>query len=130
MRKAGVQRRGELFIGLAGSKEASGATLRYLGELLIDKGHYAEAAGWYRLALGESPADDAVSTGLALCYLHLAEQRLAEAVERLQGKGQQPHGPLQEDRAAVAQSIAVLRCTPWHTKWNYTQRQRGVDLSL
>lgn len=120
---------GELFIGLAGSKEASGATLRYLGELLIDKGHYAEAASWYRLALGESPADDAVSTGLALCYLHLAEQRLAEAVERLQGKGQPPHGPLQEDSAAVVQSIAVLRRTPWHTKWNYTQRQRGAGLS-
>lgn len=103
---------GELFINLAGSKEATGATLRYLGELLIDKGHYAEAAGWYRLALGESPADDAVSTGLALCYLYLAEQRLAEAVERLQAAGQQAQGPLQEDRAAVAQSIAVLRCTP------------------
>lgn len=78
---------GELFIGLAGRKEASGLTLRYLAEMLADNGHYAEAASWYRLALEESPADAEVSAGLALCYLHLADQSLGEAIEHLKGRG-------------------------------------------
>lgn len=119
---------GELFIRLVSSKEARGLALRYLGEMLADKGHYAEAAGWYRLSLEESPGDEAASAGLALCYLQLAQQGLEEVANSF--KGEKAHGPLQEDRAAIAHSIEVLNRTPWHTAWNYKQRQRGADLSL
>lgn len=119
---------GELFISLVSRKEARGKTLHYLGEMLADKGHYEEAAGWYRLSLEEAPRKDAASSGLALCYLHLAQQGLEETAGSF--KGEKIHGPLQEDMAAIAHSIAVLNCTPWHTPWNYKQRQRGADLSL
>lgn len=119
---------GELFIGLAGRKEASGATLRYLAELLADQGHYAEAAAWYRLALEEDPAGEALHAGLALCYLHLAEQGLREVTSRF-GE-EQAQGALQEDLTAVTCSIAVLNRTPWHTQWTCKQRQRGAELSL
>ncbi|MEK3697228.1 glycosyltransferase [Paenibacillus sp. FSL R10-2199] len=119
---------GELFIRLVSSKEARGSTLRYLGEMLADKRHYAEAADWYRLSLEESPGDEAASAGLALCYLHLAELGLGEVANSF--KGEKAHGPLQEDRTTTAHSIEVLNRTPWHTTWNYRQRQRGADLSL
>ena len=119
---------GELFIGLVSSKEARGKTLMYLGEMLADKGHYAEAAEWYRLSLQESPPNEVASTGLSLCYLHLAQQGLEEASSSI--KGEPGHGPLQEDLSAIAHSIAVLKRTPWHTPWNYRQRQRGADIGL
>lgn len=115
---------GELFISLVSSGEAQGKTLLYLGEMLADKGHYAEASEWYRLSLGESPGNEAAGAGLALCYLHLARQGLQEAADSLQGE--KPHGPLQEDMAAIARSITVLNRTPWHTVWNLRQNQRGA----
>ncbi|KAI7256566.1 hypothetical protein KC345_g10968 [Hortaea werneckii] len=119
---------GELFIGLAGSKQARGQTLAYLGEMLTDNGHYAEAASWYRLSLEESPGNEGASAGLALCYLHLAEQGLGEVANSF--KGEKIHGPLQEDMAAIAHSISVLNRTPWHTSWNYKQRQRGAGSGI
>lgn len=119
---------GELFIRLVDRKEASGATLRYLAELLADQGHYTEAAGWYRLALEDDPGSELLHAGLALCYLHLAEQGLREVTGSL-GK-EQAQGPLQEDLAAITRSITVLSRTPWHTKWTCKQRQRGEKLSL
>lgn len=119
---------GELFIGLVDRKEASGGTLRYLAELLADQGHYAEAAGWYRLALEEAPGSEALHAGLALCYLRLAELGLKEVINSL-GE-EQVQGPLQEDLAAITRSVAVLNRTPWHTQWTCKQRQRGAELSL
>ncbi|WP_340025651.1 glycosyltransferase [Paenibacillus sp. FSL K6-1096] len=119
---------GELFISLVDRKEASGATLRYLAELLADQGHYTEAAGWYRLALEDDPASGELHAGLALCYLHLAEQGLKE-VTGSSGE-EQTSGALQEDLAAITRSIGILNRTPWHTKWTCKQRQRGAELSL
>ena len=114
---------GELLISLVSSGEARGKVLQYLGEMLADKGHYAEASGWYRRSLEESPRKETASAGLALCYLHLARQGLEETASRF--KGENAHGPLQEDLAAIAHSIAMLNLMPWHTAWNYKQRQRA-----
>lgn len=119
---------GELFISLVDRKEASGATLRYLAELLADQGHYTEAAGWYRLALEDDPASGELHAGLALCYLHLAEQGLKE-VTGSSGE-EQTSGALQEDLAAITRSIGILNRTPWHTKWTCKQRQRGAELNM
>ncbi|WNS43220.1 glycosyltransferase family 2 protein [Paenibacillus sp. MMS20-IR301] len=121
---------GELFIALVSSNQApeAGTTLQYLGELLLDKGHYAEAAGWYRLLSGQESGSGAANAGLSLCYLQLARQALEEAIGSF--KGAKVHGPLQEDLTATAHAITVLNRVPWHTSWNYRQRRRGAEPDL
>jgi glycosyltransferase involved in cell wall biosynthesis len=116
---------GELFIELVRDKQARGRNLRYIGEMIFDKGHYAEASGWFQqvIELKESPEAEAARIGLSLCYLHLAILGLEEALGSF--KEDNARSPLLEDIAGIKQSIAALNRMPWHTEWAYHQRQRG-----
>ncbi|WP_379145696.1 glycosyltransferase [Paenibacillus sp. sgz500992] len=115
---------GELFIDLVRDKRAEGKVLFYIGEMLFDKGHYSEAAGWFQQLLEESPGNEAARIGLSLCYLQLGRLGLEEVVESF--KEDDPHSPLLEDIAAIRNSMAILNRTPWHTQWSYRQRQGGT----
>ncbi|MBW4085586.1 glycosyltransferase family 2 protein [Paenibacillus sp. S150] len=113
---------GELLIALATEKQARGKVSFYLAEMLFDKGHYEEAALWFRQMLAEASGDEPARIGLSLCYLHLARQELAGAEASFPEI--YTHGPLQEDITDVNQAIAVLNRTAWHTQWSFYQTTR------
>ncbi|WP_042204475.1 glycosyltransferase [Paenibacillus camerounensis] len=124
--KAGrVPEAGERFIKLAGDEQAVKPVAFYIGEMLYDKGHYQEAAGWFQQALGQYGQEDAARTGLAVCYLQLAAADLNKAVTGFGGDYE--HGPILEDLAAIQNTLLLLNRTPWHTVWSRRKRQGGVQ---
>lgn len=115
---------GELFIELAGRRLATGKILFYIAEMLYDKSHYSEAAGWFQQMLEEVPGHEPSRIGLSLCYLQQAKSGLEETVAGF--KGEYNQNPLLEDITGITNAIAVLNGTPWHTQWSYHQRQGGA----
>lgn len=105
-----VQEVGERFIALAGDAQAAERVAFYIGELLYDKGHYEEAAGWFQQALGQAGQEDAARAALAVCYLQLARADLETAAAGFGGNYE--HGPVVEDLAAVNNTLLLLKRTP------------------
>ncbi|SEU20213.1 glycosyltransferase [Paenibacillus sp. NFR01] len=116
---------GELIITLAREDQLSCRLCHYLGEMLLDKGHYAEAAGWFQRASRDRPEaeGDASRMALAFCYLQQAEQDLREAVQRLGNDG--GGSALTEEIESTRQAILLLNRIPWHTEWSSCQRREG-----
>jgi tetratricopeptide (TPR) repeat protein len=121
-----LEEAGELFIELAHDERTAQRVAFYIGEMLFDKGHYGEAAGWFQQALEEPVNEAAARTGLSVCYLQLAVADLENAVNSL--GGEYTHGPVLEDIAAVRNAIILLNRTPWHTVWSYRSQQGGTSL--
>ena len=113
---------GEHFITLVCDNRAKGNVLFYIGEMMMDKGHYSEASKWFQQALEQESANEAASIGLSLCYLHLAMQHMEDANEELQVD--YTYGPFQEDIGGIQRAISFLSRTPWHTQWSFHQSQR------
>ncbi|WP_342562889.1 glycosyltransferase family 2 protein [Paenibacillus sp. FSL R7-0345] len=125
--KAGrIEEAGERFIELAGAgdEQAGKRIAFYIGEMLYDKSHYEQAAGWFQQALTVTGQEDAARTGLSVCYLQLAAADL-EKVRAGFGKDY-PHGPVLEDLAAVKNAIAVLNRTPWRTSRDRHRQPGGA----
>lgn len=116
---------GELMITLAREDRLSGRLCHYLGEMVLDKGHYAEAAGWFQKAIRDrSEAEaDASRMALACCYLQQAEQDLREAVQRLGNDG--GGSALTEEIESTRQAILLLNRNLWRTEWSSCQRREG-----
>lgn len=89
-----------------------------IAELVWDKGHYVQAAEWFERIILENPEHEKARTGAALCYLHLAEESLRDAI---------PHATdaalFQEDVQRIGFSIRLLKDTGWHTEWTGGRRR-------
>lgn len=89
-----------------------------LGEILFDKGHYLMAAEMFESILLEEGTYERAKTAAAICYLHLAETSLSDALSRA------PDVPsLKEDLQQIRSSIRLLNRTGWHTRWSGRQRR-------
>ncbi|CAM4458186.1 glycosyltransferase [Paenibacillus typhae] len=123
--KAGrLEEAGEHFIELAGDGLAGKRVAFYIAEMLHDKGHYEQAAGWFQQALAVTGQEDAARAGLSVCYLQLAAADLEKVLAGF-GEGY-PQGPVLEDLAAVKNAITALNRTPWHTSWSRRRLPGGA----
>lgn len=123
--KAGrLEEAGERFIELAGDGRAGKRVAFYIGEMLYDKGHYEQAAGWFQQALAVTGQADAARAGLSVCYLQLAAADLEKVLVGF-GEGY-PQGPVLEDLAAVKNALTALSRTPWHTSWSRRRLPGGA----
>ncbi|OAB47012.1 glycosyltransferase family 2 protein [Paenibacillus antarcticus] len=87
----------------------------YLGEILIDKGHYAQGAAWFEQLLQAHPRNEKIITAVSICYLHLAESYITEAL----GLADNHHSShLHEDLSSIRSAILLLNRTGWHTTIN------------
>lgn len=84
----------------------------YLGEILLDKGHYSQAAEWFEHLLQSKPKDEKLITAVSICYLHLAESYIVEALDLADN---QHISPLQDDLRSIQSAIILLNRTGWHT---------------
>ncbi|OAB37898.1 TPR domain-containing glycosyltransferase [Paenibacillus glacialis] len=84
----------------------------YLGEILVDKGHYSQAAELFEQLLQNNSKDEKIITAVSVCYLHLAESYILEALSLADN---QLISPLQEDLRSIQSAILLLNRTGWHT---------------
>lgn len=90
-----------------------------LGEILFDKGHYLKAAEMFESILLTERTHERAKSAASICYLHLAEASLSDA---LSGAPDVPS--FKEDLQQIRSSIRLLNRTGWHTQW--TGRQRRI----
>ncbi|MEC0094288.1 tetratricopeptide repeat-containing glycosyltransferase family 2 protein [Paenibacillus macquariensis] len=96
----------------------------YLGEILIDKGHYSQGAAWFEQLLQTHPRNEKIITAISICYLHLAESYITEALELTDN---QHNSPLQEDLHSIRSAILILNRTGWHTTINLNRTTKEVS---
>ncbi|OPH61210.1 hypothetical protein BC351_14790 [Paenibacillus ferrarius] len=89
-----------------------------LGEILFDKGHYLKAAEMFESILLAERTYEKAKTAAAICYLHLAEASLSDALSVAPGAPS-----FKEDLQQIRSSIRLLNRTGWHTQWYGRQRR-------
>lgn len=108
----------EHLISLSSVNQLDDEGLFDLGEILFDKGHYLKAAEMFESILLTERTHERAKTAAAICYLHLAEASLSDALSEV------PDVPsFKEDLQQIRSSIRLLNRTGWHTQWSGRQRR-------
>jgi len=106
------------FLTLMKEGRLSAEGLHTLGEIVYDKGHYAQAAALFEQVLAGDGSRFRARIGAALCYLRLARELLLESLQKA------PHHPaFHQDLKKAEAAIALLEATDWHTEWNAAERR-------
>jgi len=92
--------------------------LHALGEIVYDKGHYAQAAALFEQVLAGDGSHFRARIGAALCYLRLARELLLESLQKAP-----LHPAFHQDLKKAETAIALLEATDWHTAWSASERR-------